>query len=855
MHFKAGKSKKWIVLLAALIVLAVGLCATAFAEPTRVGYISALRTLDGEPVAGETTRYKLSIRQSGQVTAKLTDKTTGSVVTVLDQYYGSAQNILLQVPAEYNAEGRSYSLDVQLSRNGMISGSANHSYTIAKPEANISALSVSASFRPAIGEQLNASFTLPYPAQVTAVVKKGGQSIATVAENCAFPAGTSSLTWSGSDYYGKVCSEGQYSFELYCVNEAGTSPVVAAAFQIMGDADKAIGGRVDGAITSFMLPQQPVDGEEPVFYLNCASAGRYTLKLRNMTTGASLKMTGNAQAGLNEIRIASAAIGGHEYRMQLVLQGASSGKAEISYAVHINPPSISVSAPSSLQAGYGAAMPIQYTTGTSGTVVLYIMDESHTQTYAAISLPGMQAGSGVAYWNGKDQAGNMLPSGTYHVVGEAINHIGKIFSHAAEFTYAGKLESLGTPQAAGTIALFAPADDPQPAESTPIRMRLQITSPGTLKIVRRDLSTGKTLTVYNAYASAGIKTVTMPGEYFDAASYELEATLTANRKVTGRAFAYVQPRMVPAKIENFFCSDTFDSKWGEAYEFSFDTASTGYLYVRVERDGQIIRNIKNGQYCTAGHYAYLWDGRDDSKKTVESGNYRISAVYIDKYGNYSNQVVHDLHFARPEYPEGVYGYSIVGLGTHKTPIYIYNKPEGSTIGVTYGISATFKVMEDLGDWLFVETSGTRGGPIQGYVRANRLQKVTVTSPYRIEVCIRKHGTNAQTMFVYKNDELIDQFKISSGMVEGTTPTGTFCLMNRKPYFNVLGTSGICWDTLRVVGGVCIHRIPEINGSYKTTEPLLGTPASHGCVRVPVEKSRWLYEEMPDTTPIIIYTNK
>ena len=162
------------------------------------------------------------------------------------------------------------------------------------------------------------------------------------------------------------------------------------------------------------------------------------------------------------------------------------------------------------------------------------------------------------------------------------------------------------------------------------------------------------------------------------------------------------------------------------------------------------------------------------------------------------------------------------------------------------------MLKDLGDWLYVETSAATGDPIKGYVQANRLQKVALTSPYRIEINISRVGPNAHTMYVYHNDVLIDQFKISAGKKEGSTPTGTFCLLDRKPYFTVSSAGAICYDALRVVGGVCIHRIPEINGSYRSTQRALGSPASAGCIRVPIEKSTWLYETIPDTTIIRSY---
>lgn len=856
MHSNSHAGAKRILALTVLFILLMSMFSFVQAESSRTGSISNFRLMDAEPAAGVTTRYKVTIKQAGQLTAVLTDKDTGAQTPVWDKYYGYSQNILLQVPGKLIESGHNYSLDLSLAYKGKVVGTANHTYTIAKPVAQISALSASASFNPAVGEPLSVNITLPNPSNVYMYVKKGSQVVGAVAENMACPAGTTTLYWSGVGIDGKMCPAGTYTLYAQCNNAAGISPIVTASFQLKGDAAKAISGRVDGTVTSCILPRQPEDGEKPTFYINASRAGRYTLKLSNLTSGASTKLTGELQAGLNALTINSAAIGGHEYRFQLIEQvsGRTTGKAQMNYTARMDPPSLSISAPASLEAGYGAAMPITYTSGTSGTVIIYIMDTTHHVIYSRNVLTLTQKGSGTVYWNGLDMNGNLLADGTYHVCAEAINNAGQVYSNTVVFKYEGQISGLGAPRAEGAIRLFAPADNPEPAELTPIRFRVQTTSAGTLKVTLRQTSTETKYTVYNAYISAGMNTITIPGDYFGAASYELEASLISGKKTLGKAVSFVKPKLVKPKITSFASSDGFESKWQPVYSFSFDTASTGKLYVRIEDfSGNVIRYLNPGQYTAAGHHAYTWDGRNDKGAYAASGKYRTVVVYQDRYGNYSNVAYDTVKFDGTSYPSGIYGYEIVGIGDHKTPVYLYDKPGGSVTTVTYAISATFDVLEDLGDWLYVEGSCVTGAPQKGYVQASALQKIAITSPYRIEVCISRTGSKAQTFWLYHEGKLVDKFEISSGLVEGSTPTGDFCLLNRKPYFTVLGGQGICYDALRVCGGVCIHRVPLLYGSYTVSS--LGRPASHGCIRVPVDRSQWLYDNIPDTTPIhIFYAN-
>jgi len=837
------------------LVLVMGCLGVAQAEISYSGYVS-LRLMDGEPSVGADARYKLTIRKSGTVTAVLKNHETGAENTVLNASYPSAQNVLLTVPGSLIDNGHNYTLTVTLKRGGTI-GQAVHTFTTVQTVSRIDALSVTSSFEPLKGESLQATFALPFPGNVTAVIRNSaGVQVAVVAHNAPHKACAHALTWDGLTSEGTIAPGGRYTFEITCSNSAGTSPAATASFQITGDSAGASIGRVQGTIQALLLPAQPKDGEKATFNIRASHTGKYTLKIKDVTTGRSHKFTGTLQAGMNTITPGLVCEGGHEYLFQMVHQVSrkNTGKAQMSYTAHIDPPSISVSAPAKLQAGYGAALPIQYTTATSGDVILFVTDLSCSSVLWSAYLAGQSKGTHTYYWDGRDNSGNLLSSGSYILASESRNAIGAVYGNSIKLQYEGAIAQ-GTPFRQGAISIFGAAENAEPVERTPVKLRYQASAVGTLKITLRNTANGHEVVVYNEKTSAGARTITIPGDHFAASTYEIEAVLTSGRKTVGRAIAYVKPYTVQPMVSNLQYSDDFnDSKWGDVYSVSFDTASTGYVYARVQNaaTGSFVSNMIEGQYTPAGHITCSWDGTDSSGNYAPNGEYRFFVFYDDSYGTRSNISVKSFTFSGISYPEGVLGYTVVGVGNHKTPIKIYNAPDGRNIATTYGVSATFNVIKDLGDWLYVETSAATGNPLRGYVQADHLQKVALTSPYRIEVNVSRVGPNAQTMYIYKDGQLFDSFKVSTGRSEGSTPTGTFCLLNRKPFFTVSSAGAICYDALRVVGGVCIHRIPEINGSYRSTQNKLGSPASAGCIRVPIEKSTWMYENIPDTTLIHSY---
>jgi lipoprotein-anchoring transpeptidase ErfK/SrfK len=64
--------------------------------------------------------------------------------------------------------------------------------------------------------------------------------------------------------------------------------------------------------------------------------------------------------------------------------------------------------------------------------------------------------------------------------------------------------------------------------------------------------------------------------------------------------------------------------------------------------------------------------------------------------------------------------------------------------------------------------------------------------------------------------------------------------------------GYYW--IRFYKDYLFHSVPfdKNNNMIQEEYNKLGTPASHGCIRLEVENARWLYEKLPHGVKVIIY---
>lgn len=130
--------------------------------------------------------------------------------------------------------------------------------------------------------------------------------------------------------------------------------------------------------------------------------------------------------------------------------------------------------------------------------------------------------------------------------------------------------------------------------------------------------------------------------------------------------------------------------------------------------------------------------------------------------------------------------------------------------------------------------------------------------YRVEVDIANQITT-----VYRNadDAVVRQMICSTGK-DGSTPLGTVRMELTRPE-----TDRIEWYYIdkyecyvkyatRIRGPILFHSLPYLEKDLSTLDQQavdeLGTPASHGCIRLRVEDAEWIAKHCPVWTKVRIY---
>lgn len=133
---------------------------------------------------------------------------------------------------------------------------------------------------------------------------------------------------------------------------------------------------------------------------------------------------------------------------------------------------------------------------------------------------------------------------------------------------------------------------------------------------------------------------------------------------------------------------------------------------------------------------------------------------------------------------------------------------------------------------------------------NSLNK-TSQSPYYIWTDLYR-----QTTYVFEKQKgswkLIKRMPTSTGLNKTPTPTGEFKVSGYVPAFG-MEKGYRCKTALHLFGDYLYHSVLfDIEGKYVISGmSSLGERASHGCLRLSPEDSKWLYETMPLGTGVLI----
>lgn len=130
------------------------------------------------------------------------------------------------------------------------------------------------------------------------------------------------------------------------------------------------------------------------------------------------------------------------------------------------------------------------------------------------------------------------------------------------------------------------------------------------------------------------------------------------------------------------------------------------------------------------------------------------------------------------------------------------------------------------------------------------------SPYLIKV-----NRAANCVTVYSKDEgghytvPIKAISCSTGKKDGDTPLGTFTTSDKYDW-RLMVDGTYSQYAYRIEGEIMFHSVPCYEDEKDQLEykeyNKLGTPASLGCIRMTVRDAKWLYDNCPKGTTVVIY---
>jgi lipoprotein-anchoring transpeptidase ErfK/SrfK len=113
----------------------------------------------------------------------------------------------------------------------------------------------------------------------------------------------------------------------------------------------------------------------------------------------------------------------------------------------------------------------------------------------------------------------------------------------------------------------------------------------------------------------------------------------------------------------------------------------------------------------------------------------------------------------------------------------------------------------------------------------------------------------QQVYIQKGEKVLYTMNAATGQSDSPTPKGTFEIQNRgDKFYNASSKEGAnYWTSFKDWGVYLFHTVPtDENGTYLTDEAeKLGTPSSHGCVRLSIPDAKWINENVPSGMKVIV----
>lgn len=113
----------------------------------------------------------------------------------------------------------------------------------------------------------------------------------------------------------------------------------------------------------------------------------------------------------------------------------------------------------------------------------------------------------------------------------------------------------------------------------------------------------------------------------------------------------------------------------------------------------------------------------------------------------------------------------------------------------------------------------------------------------------------QKVRIYEDGQKVKEWIASTGEND-STPLGSFVIQNRGEWFfsEKYRQGGKWWVSFKNWGEYLFHSIPMDRNQNILAEEAdkLGSPVSHGCVRLQEADAKWIYDHIPKGTPVNIH---
>jgi len=120
--------------------------------------------------------------------------------------------------------------------------------------------------------------------------------------------------------------------------------------------------------------------------------------------------------------------------------------------------------------------------------------------------------------------------------------------------------------------------------------------------------------------------------------------------------------------------------------------------------------------------------------------------------------------------------------------------------------------------------------------------ITAGNDFWIEIDL----TN-QRLYAFRDNQIINGFKVSTGTSDHRTVTGTFKIFTKYPAITMTGPG---YDLEGVPFSMFFYKGYAVHGTYWHNN--FGTPMSHGCVNMNSDDAAWIYENAPVGTYIMVH---